>query len=66
MARNIEIKARVEDLAALERRASALPVSVLREDEPQAQGETLARELLTTLGVDESSSVSGAYIDLLT
>jgi len=38
---------------------------VLAESQPESQAQAVARHLLTRLGVEDSSLVSGAYIDLL-
>jgi predicted adenylyl cyclase CyaB len=38
---------------------------VLREDQPEAAGEKLARELMAAFGIASESLIEGAYIDLL-
>jgi len=38
---------------------------VLRDDEPDAQGESEALRLLERLGIDAAALIAGAYVDLL-
>jgi len=76
MARNIEIKARVDNLDALAARVATLTTEgpeliaqelevVLRDGEPALLGVQEAETLMARLGIEPSQLVETAYVDLL-
>lgn len=69
MARNIEIKTRIDSVEAMAVKAAALadsgPNYLTQNNESPESGMDIAQKLMTQLGLEPAQLVDEAYVDLL-